>query len=74
MFAQEANTEHAVFLQEMRRRSVYSGLLQVVAYACEVVSHWAQRVALISVALANTNRCTDVKENICRANKCFVSL
>jgi hypothetical protein len=50
VFAEKANTEHAVFLQEMQRQSVYSGLLQEVAYACEPVSHWAQREVLTVVA------------------------
>jgi hypothetical protein len=35
VFAAEANTEHAVFLQEVRRWSVHSELLREVAYACE---------------------------------------
>jgi hypothetical protein len=35
VFAAEANTEHAVFLQEVRRWSVYSELLREVAYAFE---------------------------------------
>jgi hypothetical protein len=74
VFAEKANTEHTVFLQEMRRRSAYSGLLREVAYACDPVSHWAQGAVLTVVALANTYRCTDVTENICRANKCFVFL
>jgi hypothetical protein len=35
VFPAEANTEHAVFLQEVRRWSVHRELLREVAYACE---------------------------------------
>ena len=38
MFAAQANTEHSVFLLEVGRWSLFSGLLREMTYACELES------------------------------------